>query len=60
MGKYYICDQFCKTVIQGVSKNLLESGEQYIVASRFSSGFFQVSDKRRINAARIILFKFYN
>ena len=33
--------------IQGVPKNLLESGEQYIVASGFSSVFFRVSDKRR-------------
>ena len=33
--------------IQDVPKKLLESEEQYIAVSRFSSVFFRVSDKRR-------------
>ena len=43
-----------------VPKNLLESGEQYIVVSRFSSVFPGVWTRGVINAARIVLFKFYN
>ena len=45
--------------IQGVSKNLLESGEQYIVVSRFSSAFSGCLTRGVISAARIVLFKFY-
>ena len=43
-----------------VPKNLLESGEQYIVVSRFSSAFSGCLTRGVINAARIVLFKFYN
>ena len=39
--------------IQGVPENLLESREQYIVISRFLT-------RGVINAAKIVLFKFYN
>ena len=48
--------------IQGVPKNLLESGEQYIVVSRFSSVFSRCLTRGVINAATIliVLFKFYN
>ena len=44
MDHFIICN---KPEIQGVPRNLLESGEQFIVVSRFSSVFFWVSDKRR-------------
>ena len=40
-------DLLSEYVLQGVPKNLLKSGEQYIVVSWFSSVFFRVSDKRR-------------
>ena len=46
--------------VQGVLKNFLESGKQYIVVSRFSSVFFRVSDKRRNKCSKVVLFKFYN
>ena len=46
--------------IQGVPKNLLESGEQYSVVSRFSYVFSRYLTRGVINAARIVLFKFYS
>ena len=46
--------------IQLVPKNLLESGEQYTVVSRFRSVFSRCLTTGVINAARIVLFKFYN
>ena len=48
---------FKTEIILGVPKNLLESGEQYIVGSPFNFVFVRVSDKTKINAARIVLFK---
>ena len=47
-------------ILQGVPKNLQESGEQYIVVSQFSSVFPGCLTRGIINAARIVLFKFYN
>ena len=52
--------QTLQTDIQGVPKKLLESGEQYIVVSPFSFVFSGCLTTRVINAARIVLFKFYN
>ena len=46
--------------IQSVPKNLLESGEQYIVVSRFSSVSSGCLTRGVINAARTVLFKFDN
>ena len=46
--------------IQGVPKNLLESGEQYVVVSRFSSVFAECLTRGVINAARIFILKFYH
>ena len=46
--------------IQGVPKNLLESGEQCIAGSRFSSVFSGCLTRGVINAARIVLLKFCN
>ena len=46
-------------VLQGVTKNLLESEGQYFV-SRFSSVFSGCLTRGIINAARIVLFRFYN
>ena len=43
--------------IQGVPKNLLYSGEQYIVVSLFSFVFSGCLTRCIINAARIVLFK---
>ena len=43
--------------IQCVPKNLLYSGEQYIVVSLFSFVFSGCVTRRVINAARIVLFK---
>ena len=43
--------------IQGVSKTLLYSGEQYIVVSLFSFVFPRCLTRRVINASRIVLFK---
>ena len=43
--------------IQGVSKKLLYSGEQYIVVSLFSFVSSGCLTRRVINAARIVLFK---
>ena len=44
-------------VIQGVPKNLLESGEQYVVVSSLSFVFPGCLTRLGINAARIFLFK---
>ena len=44
-------------IIQGVSKNLPYSGEQYTVVSLFSFVFSWCLTRRVINAARIVLFK---
>ena len=43
--------------VQGVSKNLLYSKEQYIVVSSFSIVFSGCLARHVINAARIVLFK---
>ena len=62
----YTANDICKMTeflvdnIQGVPKNLLQSGEHYIVISRFSSVFSWCLTRGVINAARIVLFKFYN
>ena len=47
-------------LIQGVPRNLLKSGEQYIVVSKFNSVFPGCLTRSVINAARIVLFNFYN
>ena len=44
-------------VIQGVQKNLLESGEQYIVGSLFNFVFVRASDKTQNKCSKIVLFK---
>ena len=43
--------------IQGVRKNLLESGKQYIVVSSLSVVFPECLTRLVINGARILLFK---
>ena len=43
--------------IQGVPKNLQESGEHYIVSSPFNFVFSRCLIRRKINAARIVLSK---
>ena len=45
------------TTVQGVSKNLLESGEQYIVVLPLSFVLSGCLTRREIDAARIVLFK---
>ena len=44
-------------IIQGVSKNLLQYGEQYIVVSPISFALSGYLTRRVINAARVVLFK---
>ena len=51
-----IC-KISQQIIKDVSKNLLESGEQYIVVSPFSFVFSGCLTRCVINAARIVLFK---
>ena len=46
--------------IQGVPTNLLKSREQYIAGSPFNFVLSGCLTRRKINAARIALFKIYN
>ena len=48
---------FLQCAIQGVPKNLPESGEQCIVGSSFNFVFSGCLTRRKINAARIVLLK---
>ena len=51
------CTDFTIIYIRGVPKNLLESGERYTVGSPFHFVFSGCLIRRKINAARIVLFK---
>ena len=46
--------------LQGVPKNLLESGEQYIVGSPFNFVFVRVSDKTQNKCSKDSFIQIYN